>query len=410
MKRMILMLLIGYFSCVFPATNNVIEFKLGVENIPAKLAKEYAQKKIPVALVTNQTGKDQKGNRTLDILRSKGFNVVKVFAPEHGFDGKSEAAQEVEDGLDIKTKIPVISLYGKGTGKKIAPESIQDIDTFIFDIQDSGMRHYTYISTLLTILKTAAAEQKKVIILDRPNPLGKTMEGPLVEPNLISFFSIAPIPLRHGMTIGEIGEFFNTHMVEKKADLTIVPMSGYDRCRGLDQLHAPLSPNIASKESCHGYCFLGLLGEIKPFDVGVGTPYAFQLISLPASVSLPLSFWNELAERLRSCGINTISHQFIHAKKKEPYHGLRVCIDNINHVNAFNALLITVSSVRKAGVNLSFQNAFDKAAGSARVRAFLMGDLSYKDLMGDVNKDLQLFFQRAQPIFRYAPHPELIFN
>lgn len=392
------------------SAKSAVEFKLGIENIPIKLSREYAKKKIPVALITNQTGKDQKGNRTLDILHTKGFNIVKIFAPEHGFAGKEQAAQEVKDGIDVKTKIPVMSLYGKGTGKKFTPEAIKDIDTFIFDIQDSGMRHYTYISTLCNMLKTAAAEQKKVIVLDRPNPLGKTMEGPLVEPELISFISIAPIPLRHGMTMGELADYFNIHVLEARASLTIVEMAGYSRHHGLVQMHAPLSPNIASKESCHGYSFLGLLGEIKPFDVGVGTAHSFQVISLPVSLPLPLSFWQELSDRLRYCGIVATTHQYMHEKKKELYHGLRLCMDNINQVNAFNAFLITVSSAKKAGIAIDFQREFDKAVGSSRVRSFLTGAITYQDLVGDVNKDLQIFFQKAQPIFRYAPHPELIFN
>lgn len=402
--RVLLFLLLS-----FSLNATVIDFKLGIENIPQKMVAHYAKKKTPIALITNQTGKDQKGNRTLDILLKKGFNVTVIFAPEHGFEGKSEAAQEVKDGLDVKTNIPVMSLYGKGTGKKIAPEAIKHIDTFIFDVQDSGMRHYTYISTLLTVLKTAAAEHKKVIVFDRPNPLGKTMEGPLVEPALISFISIAPIPLRHGMTMGELADYFNTHLLETKAALTVVHMNGYDRTQGL-QMHAPLSPNIASKESCHGYCFLGLLGEIKPFDVGVGTPQAFQLIALPAALPLPLSFWQELSECLRYCGISSTTHQYMHERKKELYHGLRLCMDNINQVNAFNAFLITVSSAKKAGIAIDFQREFDKAVGSSRVRSFFTGTLSYQDLVGDINKDLQLFFQKAQPLFRYAPHPELIFN
>lgn len=408
--RSILFICLFHVTVIMFAAVPVVSFKLGVENIPIKLSKEYCKKKFTVALITNQTGKDQKGNRTLDILLKKGFNVTVIFAPEHGFEGKTQAAQEVKDGIDVKTKIPVMSLYGKGSGKKIDPTLTKDIHTFIFDIQDSGMRHYTYISTLLNVLKYAASENKKMIVLDRPNPLGKTMEGPLVEPELISFISIASIPLRHGMTIGELADYFNAHVLETKADLTVIAMDGYDRHRGLDQMHAPLSPNIASKESCHGYCFLGLLGEIKPFDVGVGTPHSFQLISLPASLSLPISFWQELSEHLRYCGIQASTHQYMHEKKKELYHGLRLCMDNINQVNAFNAFLITVSLVKKAGITIDFQREFDKAAGSARVRSFFMGNISYQDLVGDVNKDLQLFFQKAQPIFRYAPHPELIFN
>lgn len=389
---------------------SILDFKLGIENISPQLIAEYTKKRTPIALITNQTGKDQKGARTLDILRAKGFNIVKIFAPEHGIEGKSGAAQEVKDGIDVKTKIPVLSLYSKGTGKKILPETIKDIEVFFFDVQDSGVRHYTYISTLFNILQTASEQQKKVVVFDRPNPLGKTMEGPLVEPSLISFISVASIPLRHGMTIGELAEYFNSFVLEKKASLLVIHMEGYHRALGIPNFIAPLSPNIASKESCHGYCFLGLLGEIKPFDVGVGTAHAFQLIALPASLSLPLSFWQELTDRLKACGINATRHEFMHERKKELYHGVRLCMDNINQVNAFNAFLFTVSLVKKAGIGLDFQREFDKAAGSLRVRAFLDGTITYQDLMGDINKDLQIFFQKAQTVFRYAPHPELIFN
>lgn len=388
----------------------VLDFKLGIENMTGPFVSEYVKKRTPIALVTNQTGKDQRGNRTIDILRAKGFNVIKIFAPEHGLEGKTQAAQEVKDGIDVKTQIPVLSLYGKNSGKKVAPETIKDVEAIFFDVQDSGMRHYTYISTLFNILQTAANEQKKVVVFDRPNPLGKTMEGPLVEPSLISFISIASIPLRHGMTIGELAEYFNSFVLEKKAALTVMHMDGYQRSLGIPELIAPLSPNIASKESCHGYCFLGLLGEVKPFDVGVGTPHAFQVIALPASLSLSLSFWQELTDRLKACGISATKHEFMHERKKELYHGLRLCMDNINQVNAFNAFLLTVSLVKKAGIALDFQREFDKAAGSARVRAFLNGSITYQELMGDINKDLQIFFQKAQSVFRYAPHPELVFN
>ncbi len=405
MKIKMLCLLFSLHLC-----GGVLDFKLGVENISPQLINVYVKSKTPIALVTNQTGKDQKGNRTIDILRAKGFNVVKIFAPEHGLEGKTEAAQEVKDGVDVKTQIPVVSLYGKNSGKKIVPEAIKDVEALFFDVQDSGMRHYTYISTLFNVLQTAAHEGKKVVVFDRPNPLGKTMEGPVVEPSLISFISIASIPLRHGMTIGELAEYFNSFVLEKKATLTVVHMEGYQRSLGIPELIAPLSPNIASKESCHGYSFLGLLGEVKPFDVGVGTPHAFQVIALPASLSLPLSFWQELTDRLKACGISATKHEFMHERKKELYHGLRLCMDNINQVNAFNAFLLTVNLVKKAGIALDFQREFDKAAGSVRVRAFLTGSITYQELMGDINKDLQIFFQKAQSVFRYAPHPELIFN
>jgi uncharacterized protein YbbC (DUF1343 family) len=384
------------------------EFRLGIENIPDKFAWHCLTKKMSVGLITNQTGKDQKGNRTVDILLKKGFKITAIFAPEHGFDGITKAEQEVKDGFDVKTGIPVISLYGKGIGKKIDPEVIKNVDVFFFDIQDSGMRHYTYISTLFTILQVAAQEGKQVVVFDRPNPLGKTMEGPLVEPNLISFISIAPIPLRHGMTVGELAEYFNSHVLEKKAQLAVIPMKEYDRCNGLGDLHAPLSPNIASKASCQGYCFLGLLGEVSPFDVAIGTPNAFQVITLPESLQISQSVWQQLAIQLKNYGINCTLFKFYCERKKEMHVGLQLSMPNMNRVNAFNAFLTTVATMKKAGVSIDFKPIFDKAAGSKQVRLFLMGILSYQEMINDINSSLQAFFQKAQSVFKYLPYPELI--
>lgn len=382
------------------------EFKLGIENIPPSFIAAYTAKTKPrIGLVTNQTGCDQNGNRTLDILLQKKFNIVCIFAPEHGFDGKSLAAQEVTDAKDCKTHIPIISLYGKGSGKKVDPELVKNIDVFFFDIQDSGMRHYTYISTLFTVLKAAQEYNKKIIVFDRPNPLGKTMEGPLVEPSLISFLSIAPIPLRHGMTIGELAEYFNTHVLDTRAALSVIPMKDYDRTAGIAQLHNPLSPNIACKESCHGYSFLGLLGEVEPFDVAVGTGDSFQIISVPESLGITEAIWQALADRLKSFGVSSTPHSFYCERKKQAHHGLRVSIENINHVNAFHAFLATVISVKRAGVAINFKPFFDKCAGSAQVRLFLLGQLSYKELIQEVNQGLQNFFQKAQSVFKYTPHP-----
>ena len=386
------------------------EFRLGIENISDRFVWQYLNQKISIGLVTNQTGKDQKGNRTVDILLKKGFKVSAIFAPEHGFEGNTEAAQEIKDGRDVKTNIPVISLYGKGSGKKIDSEMIKNIDAFFFDIQDSGMRHYTYISTLFTILQAAAQEGKRVVVFDRPNPLGKTMEGPMVDPTLISFISIASIPLRHGMTVGELAEYFNNHVLEKKARLAVVPMREYDRSYGIADLHAPLSPNIASKASCHGYCFLGLLGEVSPFDVAIGTPDAFQVIALPESLAVPAAAWQQLATQLKAYGINCASYKFYCERKKEMHSGLKLSMPNINQVNAFNAFLVTVSIMKKAGAPIDFKPIFDKAAGSKQVRLFLMGIMSYQEMIDDVNNGLQAFFQKAQSVFKYLPFPQLLFN
>ncbi len=397
------------FGLLLQISISSAEFKLGIENIPSSLLAEYTgPKRLSVGLVTNQTGKDQKGNRSLDILLNKNFKVVCLFAPEHGVTGKVQAEKEVRDSVDLSSQVPVISLYAQNGGKKIDAPMLKNIDAFFFDIQDSGMRHYTYISTLYTVLKAAAQEGKKIVVFDRPNPLGKAMEGPLVDAELLSFISIAPIPLRHGMTIGEIAEYFNNFVLEKKADLKVVEMKNYNRDSDASWFFAPLSPNIACTASCHGYSFLGLLGEIKPFDVGVGTPQAFQLICLPESLMVSQSMWDQLALQLKKLGIVSTSCRYMHEHKKEYYQGLRLQFDNINKVSAFNAFLVTATMARRAGIQLIFNTNFDKAAGSKYVRLFLNGAIDYAQLVQEIKSGLFLFLQKAQTVFKYLPHPELL--
>ncbi len=393
---------------IFPLMINA-EFKLGIENIPDSLIKEYKDKKLRVGLVTNQTGLDQQGNRSVDILLKKGFEVIYIFAPEHGFNGKLEAAKPVNDERDAKIQIPIISLYAGGDkSKKIDPNLLKDLDAIFVDIQDSGMRHYTYIGSLYEVLKAAGLEGKRVVVFDRQNPLGKTMEGPLVDPHLISFISIAPIPLRHGMTMGELAEYFNEYVLDKKASLKVVHMKDYDRSIGLTTFNAPLSPNIACKDSCLGYSFLGLLGEVKPFDVGVGTSHAFQVITVPESLPILPTVWQKLSAELQKLGIASTPHRYFNERKKEHYHGLRLNITDINQVNAFHAFLVTVALLKKVGVSLDFAVNFDKAAGSNKVRLFLLGLVNYHELIEEIKHGLQTFVQKAQTVFKYFPHPEIM--
>src|SRR5579872_3458062 len=173
-------------------------FMLGIENISPELLSWLSKKR--VALITNQSGRDQQGRRSVDLLLSKHVNLVKILAPEHGINGTIAAATLVPDTVDKATLLPIVSLYGHGTGKKIDASLGNSIDVFMIDIQDVGMRHFTYISTLLRVLEFAAEHNKYVIVCDRPNPLGSPVEGPGVESELISFISAASIPLRHGMT------------------------------------------------------------------------------------------------------------------------------------------------------------------------------------------------------------------
>ena len=176
-------------------------YKLGVENIPQALVDRLSNSQLAVGVVTNHTGCDQQGARTIDLLRNKNINVTTIFVPEHGLKGNVAAGETVDNSVDEKTGLPVQSLYVAGGAKRIPDQLFANVHTIMFDMQDVGMRHFTYISTLYTVLEAAARQKKEVIVFDRPNPLGSAMEGPVCDQALRSFVGIAPIPLRHGSTV-----------------------------------------------------------------------------------------------------------------------------------------------------------------------------------------------------------------
>jgi len=278
----------------------------------------------------------------------------------------------------------------------------------MIDLQDCGMRHFTYISTLYTILKSAAEYHKKVVVLDRPNPLGDIMEGPLVEPQLHSFISIAAIPVRHGMTIGELARYFNMYELESPADLNVICMKDYDRTCGLGgKFLAPLSPNIPSSQACYGYSFLGMLGEFKPFNVGIAFNKPFQMIMLPAAITWTDAQWHSLAHILKGYGINaSLCHR--DAKSGASYRGLQIHIPDITSVPSFQVLLAILDCTRTAGLKVTFSELGEKAIGTTKLRQYLDDNLERAQLTASINDDLRGFYKKAQPCFLYKPWPRAI--
>ena len=336
------------------------------------------------------------------------MNITRIFTPEHGLNGVALAGNSVQDSIDEKTKIPVVSLYGKGSGKQITQEVVNDIEALFFDIQDSGMRHYTYISTLLRAMQVAAQHNKLMVVLDRPNPLGLRMEGPLVEDGLHSFISIASIPLRHGMTVGELAWYFNLHVLENPAKLHVIPMKNYDRQVGLNgTLPQPLSPNIQHIQSCFGYSFLGLLGEIEPFKVGVGTDMAFRCILLPASLPFSKEHWGRLQELLKSYGITSSRYSYVTKKKRQRYVGLKLHIQDINTVTSFPLLLALLQFFNNTGLHRSYSPMFNKAVGTKGVRKVMSGKWQQEQLFQMTHADIQAFFNKARSVFIYKPFPQI---
>ena len=229
-----------------------------------------------VAMVVNQTSRTQK-QHLVDSLLAESVSIIRVMAPEHGFRGEQGAGEHVEDARDEKTGLPIVSLYG--ATKKPTPQMLADVDVLIFDIQDVGTRFYTYISTLHYVMEAAAENQVAVIVLDRPNPNGRFVDGPIRQPGFASFVGLDPIPVLHGMTVGELARMIKSEgwiSHSEALDLTVIPVQDYSRDMPWS-LPVPPSPNLPNDTAVRLYpslCFF----EATAVSVGRGTNLPFQLI------------------------------------------------------------------------------------------------------------------------------------
>ncbi|MBO6588489.1 MAG: DUF1343 domain-containing protein [Muricauda sp.] len=211
----------------------------------------------------------------VDSLLTSGIQVKKVFAPEHGFRGTADAGEHVKDGVDTQTGLPIISLYGKN--RKPSGEQLSDLDIIVFDIQDVGVRFYTYIATLQLVMEACAENNKPIILLDRPNPNGHYVDGPTMLKEHTSYLGMNPIPLVYGMTMGEYAQMLNGEgWLESgnKADLTVIPLENYTH-QSEYQLPIRPSPNLPNDTSINLYPSLGLF-EGTNVNAGRGTEFQFQ--------------------------------------------------------------------------------------------------------------------------------------
>ena len=236
-----------------------------------------------IAVVANQTSRIRSGNKyvhLIDTLISMNINVKKVFAPEHGFRGIADAGEKVSDGFDIKTGLPIVTLYGEN--RKPSSKHLENIDVVIFDIQDVGARFYTYISTMHMVMESVAENNKKIYILDRPNPNGHYVDGPILDMKFKSFVGMHPVPVVHGMTVGEFAMMINEEGWLKKgikSDLKVIPLKNYDR-KIIYDLPIKPSPNLPNKQSINLYpslCFF----EQTDISIGRGTNMQFQIFGNP---------------------------------------------------------------------------------------------------------------------------------
>jgi uncharacterized protein YbbC (DUF1343 family) len=234
-----------------------------------------------IAIVANQTSMTNKNIHLVDYLNKQFPNKIKrVFAPEHGFRGKADAGEHIKNGIDNKTNLPIISLYGKN--KKLSGSQLKDIDIVLFDIQDVGVRCYTYISTLHYVMEACAEQNIPLIVLDRPNPNGYYVDGPILEIENKSFIGMHPVPLVYGMTIGEYAQMINGEKWLNNAiqcDLTVIPLQNYTHKTEYILPIKP-SPNLPNAKSINLYPSLAFF-EGTNVSCGRGTEMQFQIYGSP---------------------------------------------------------------------------------------------------------------------------------
>jgi uncharacterized protein YbbC (DUF1343 family) len=260
-----------------------INFKTGADNFENYLPILKDKK---VGVVSNQTGILTNKTHLVDFLVANAIDVQKIFAPEHGFRGTADAGELIVDGKDTKTGLPIISLYGDN--KKPKPEQLQGIEILVFDIQDVGARFYTYISTLHYVMEACAENNIQLLVLDRPNPNGFIIDGPILEKEFSSFVGMHPVPILYGMTIGEYAQMINgekwLHSITDsgqapKCDLKVIPCVQYDRNASYAILEKP-SPNLPNDKAINLYASLCLF-EGTNVSSGRGTEKQFQIYGSP---------------------------------------------------------------------------------------------------------------------------------
>ncbi len=328
-----------------------------------------------VGLVANPSSRVGK-QHLLDYLLQNKVPVKMIFAPEHGFRGEAEAGAQIVDGKDPITQLPVVSLYGEQ--KQPSPAALKELDLLVFDIQDVGVRYYTYISTLHYVMEACAQSGKPLMVFDRPNPNGAFVDGPLLDPSLKSFVGLHPIPLLHGLTVGELAQMINGEKWLKNGvcNVTVVPVANYSHSMPYD-LAVPPSPNLPNAQAVRLYPSLGLF-EGTMISVGRGTPFPFQVIGQPDPASGPFQF-------------TPVS---LPGKALKPMHENQLCYGwDLRTVPAGGLNLdFLIGSYHQSAQPAQFFNPFfDKLAGTAQLRTAIQAGMSEAQIRQSWQAGLQAY-------------------
>ena len=335
-----------------------------------------------IAIVANQTSvifKNEVETYThlVDSLLKLNCNIQKVFSPEHGFRGKADASEKIADGIDVKTGLPIVSLYGKN--KKPTPEQLKEIDVVIFDIQDVGVRFYTYISTLHYVMEACAENNIPLIVLDRPNPNGHYIDGPTLTIEHKSFVGMHPVPLVYGMTIAEYAQMINGEGWLKNnstCNLTVIPLKNYNH-KSTYHLGIRPSPNLPTDVAINLYPSLGFF-EGTIINAGRGTEYQFQQYGAPFFPKSEFSY--------------TPQPNF---GSKYPKHQGKLCygvdLKNTSKLNAINIEWLIDAYNKTPPTEKFFGNTFTIHAGNTELEQQLKNGLSAKEIQDSWQPKIEEF-------------------
>lgn len=379
------------------------DFQFGAEQLLSEYIHLIKNKKI--GIVTNHTAVLKNGVHLVDTLNSfKDIKITALFGPEHGIRGNYSDGESIDNSVDSKTGIHVYSLYGKY--KKPTKEMLKDIEVLIFDIQDIGARFYTYISTMFYSIQAAAENNIPIIILDRPNPInGVYVDGPIRKPDLISFVGIAPLPITHGMTIGELANYFVGEKLisdSLKVDLKIIKMKNWERNLFFNSfceqwIHP--SPNIPSLETAIVYPGICLI-EGTNISEGRGTDAPFLTIGAPFINSTKL-IEELISQELDGLLLEPISFtpkeikgRAVNPKFKDKYcNGIKITItDNLKFESVKFGIKLISTLYRLYPNDFKFKDdSFDRLAGDKLIRQKIIEGISSEKIIQSYQSELNVF-------------------
>ena len=347
-----------------------------------------------IALLSNQTGVvgAKHDKHTLDLMLEKGLNVTTIFSPEHGFRGKADAGEHVSSSVDEKTGIPIASLY-EGKSRMPSKETMDRFDVIVTDIQDVGLRFYTYYITMVNMMDAAAAYDKEFVVFDRPNPNGMTVDGPILDMNLKSGVGWLPITTLHGMTMGEIALMTNGEgwlNGGKKVKLTVIPCKNYTH-KTRYQLPVAPSPNLPNMLSIYLYpstCYF----EGTPVSLGRGTDWPFQVYGHPDMKGYDFSFTPKSRPGAKTPPqMDKLCHGVdLHNLKAEDVIAQGMNLEYV--IDAYRNLNIG---------DKFFTSFFDKLAGRTYIREMIQAGKSASEIRAMWQDDVTKFKKQRRPYLLY---------